>query len=372
MDALDGRKQIYLDNIIFSLQRAGGISVYWYELLRRMIRDKLPLNAIEGGRVHDNIFRSKLELPQNAIVSTKRLPTKIARYLPPFVTLPKGCIFHSSYYRVPPGRDCVTVETAYDFTYERFGSGLPRWVHTVQKRIALQKAHGVICISESTKRDLLRFVPGVSEDRMRVIYLGYADEFRPAQQEDVRQAANSEHLHGLPYLVYVGDRSSYKNFQLAVRAVSQVSGYGLVVVGGGPLSGSDQAHLDEQLGERYLHLDRLPNEALNGLYNSAHALIYPSSYEGFGIPVIEAMAAGCPVIAANTSSIPEAAGDAGLLVDDISADAFAERIRALENSLLRESVIQRGFDNAKRFSWERCYQETIAFYREIQLKSEKK
>jgi glycosyltransferase involved in cell wall biosynthesis len=357
--------RVYCDNIIFSLQRAGGISVYWFELLRRLLRDEVSLGVIEGRNVDDNIFRTKLNLPQQLMVRNLTIPTQIARYLPSFVALSKGCIFHSSYYRVPWGSDCATVVTAYDFTYERFGSGLPRLVHSVQKRIALQKAHGVICISESTKRDLLKFVPGVSEDRIRVIHLGYSDEFRPVQEGVHRESFDREGLHDLPYLVYVGDRSPYKNFQLAVSAVSQVLGYGLVVVGGGKLSRSDQELLDDQLGGRYLHLDRLPNEKLNSLYNSAHALIYPSSYEGFGIPVIEAMAAGCPVIASNTSSIPEAAGNAGLLVDDLSAVAFAACIRELENSSLREAVIQRGFENVKRFSWERCYQETIAFYREI-------
>jgi len=357
--------RIYLDNIIFSLQRAGGISVYWYELLRRMLRDEVPLHAIEGRNVNDNIFRTKLDLPQDLIVSSLRIPTNISRYLPQFVALPKGCIFHSSYYRIPWGSDCTTVETAYDFTYERFGAGLPRLGHSVQKRMALQKARGVICISESTKRDMLKFVPGVSEDRIRVIHLGYSDEFRPVQEGVNRESFDREGLHDLPYLVYVGDRSPYKNFQLAVHAVSQVPGYGLVVVGGGKLSRSDQELLDEQLGGRYLHLDRLPNEKLNSLYNSAHALIYPSSYEGFGIPVIEAMAAGCPVIATNSSSIPEAAGDAGLLVDEVTAEAFAARIRELVNTSLREAVIQRGFENAKRFSWERCYKETISFYHQI-------
>lgn len=357
---------VYCDNIIFSLQRAGGISVYWHELLRRMLRDEVPLHVIEGRNVNDNIFRAKLNLPQDLIVSSLTIPTQIARYLPPFVALPKGCIFHSSYYRVPWGSDCSTVETAYDFTYEHFGAGLPRLGHSIQKRIALQKARGVICISESTKRDLLKFVPGVPEERIRVIHLGYSDEFRPLHKKVNRGTIDHDGLHDVPYLVYVGDRrSAYKNFHLAVNAVGLVPGYGLVVVGGGKLNQSDQALLDEHLGGRYLHLDRLPNEKLNSLYNCAHALIYPSSYEGFGLPVIEAMAAGCPVIATNTSSIPEAAGDAGLLVDVVSAEAFAALILELENSSLREAVIQRGFENAKRFSWERCYQETIAFYREI-------
>lgn len=356
---------VYCDNVIFSLQRAGGISVYWYELLRRMLRDGVSLRVVEGSNVDDNIFRTKLNLPQHLIVPNLIIPTQIARYLPPFVALPKGCIFHSSYYRVPWGRNCATVVTAYDFTYERFGAGLPRFVHSIQKRMALQKARGVICISESTKRDLLKFVSGVPEERIRVIHLGYSDEFRPCHEIERKGLCDNASFNDLPYLVYVGDRGSYKNFPLAVQAVSQLPGYGLVVVGGGALNRSDQALLNEKLQGRHLHLDRLPNEKLNSLYNSAHALIYPSSYEGFGIPVIEAMAAGCPVIASNTSSIPEAAGNAGLLVDDLSAVAFGARVRELENSSLREVVIQRGFENVKRFSWERCYQETIAFYREI-------
>lgn len=356
---------IYLDNIIFSLQRAGGISVYWYELLRRMLRDEMPIHAIEGRSAQANMFRVKLNLPPKLIVPNQKIPIKLSRYLPLFLALPKRGIFHSSYYRILWSRDCMTVETAYDFTYERFGAGLPRFVHSVQKRVALQKASGVICISESTKRDLLEFVPGILERRIRVIYLGFADEFRPLHENERDGLSNVAVFNDIPYLVYVGDRSSYKNFQLAVHAVSQVSGYGLVVVGGGALNRSDQALLNEQLGGRHLCLDRVSNEKLNSLYNSAHALIYPSSYEGFGIPVVEAMAAGCPVIASNTSSIPEAAGDAGLLVNEMSAAAFAARIRELENSPLREAVIQRGFENAKRFSWERCYQETIVFYREI-------
>lgn len=356
---------VYCDNIIFSLQRAGGISVYWYELLRRMLRDEVSLRVVEGRNVDDNIFREKLNFPQHLIVPNLTIPTQISRYFPPFVAVPKGSIFHSSYYRVPWDRDCATVVTAYDFTYERFGAGLSRFVHSIQKRTALQKARGVICISESTKRDLLKFVSGIPEERIRVIHLGYSDAFRPCHEIEGKGLSDNAGFNSLPYLVYVGDRSSYKKFPLAVQAVSQVPGYGLVVVGGGALNRSDQALLNEKLGGRHLHLDRLPNEWLNSLYNSAHALIYPSSYEGFGIPVIEAMAAGCPVIASNTSSIPEAAGHAGLLVDDVSAVAFAARIRELENSSLREAVIQRGFENVKRFSWERCYQETIAFYREI-------
>jgi mannosyltransferase len=363
---------IYCDNIIFALQRAGGISVYWCELLSRMLRDELPLLLFERKKVLDNVFRMKLNVPPDIVTSVSAMPTRLDRYLPITASLPKNSVFHSSYYRIPMGSDGTTIQTAYDFTYERFGSGLSRVVHSVQKRIALENASGIICISESTKRDLLRFFPRIRADRIRVIHLGYSDEFRPVDKNHLGALSHQDSLSKNPYLVYVGDRSLYKNFSLAVHAIAQVAEASLVVVGGGKLSQTDQSLLNYHLSGRYVHMDRLPNEALNRLYNNAHALIYPSSYEGFGLPVIEAMAAGCPVIAANSSSIPEVAGDAGMLVDVMVADAFADHIRALAKASLREAVIQRGFENIKRFSWERCYQETISFYREIHSKSEYK
>jgi mannosyltransferase len=113
---------------------------------------------------------------------------------------------------------------------------------------------------------------------------------------------------------------------------------------------------------RWTQIDRAPSILLNALYNHAHALIYPSSYEGFGIPVIEAMAAGCPVIAVGTSSIPEAAGDAGLLLDRADADAVAELLNRLTDAAFRDIVKSRGLLNAQRFSWEDCYQKTLSFY----------
>ena len=118
--------------------------MYWCELLRRMVRDELSLHAIEGRNVCENIFREKLNLPQSMVVAETVLPTNLARYLPPFVNLPKNCLFHSSYYRLPWGNACKTVTTVHDFTYERFRPGLARIVHSGQKRFALQNASGVI------------------------------------------------------------------------------------------------------------------------------------------------------------------------------------------------------------------------------------
>lgn len=353
-----------LDNIIFSLQRAGGISVYWSELWSRLLRDQLSVVAIEAQGANQNIFRADLDIPSMQTRADTR-PVRFARYLRAPTLPERDELLHSSYYRLPSSHKVPHVQTCHDFTYERFWRGPARWVHSWQKRQAVESAKGVICVSESTRRDLLHYCPRVREDDTCVIYHGVSVSFKPIPAQEALALVAPHLTPDAPYSVFVGDRSSYKNFAVAVDAVAQCPGHRLVVVGGGPLKENDHAHLERRLPGRWTHVDRAPSALLNALYNCAHALIYPSSYEGFGIPVIEAMAAGCPVIAVNASSIPEAAGDAGLLLDRPDADGVAEQLRRLEDAGFRAGVQSRGQQNAQRFSWESCYQETLSFYARV-------
>ena len=354
---------LILDNVAFALQRAGGISVYWYELLRRLNRDGRAMRMVEHPRAAENIFRRQLDPGPAAILRERRLPLWLSRYLPYPAGDASRPLCHSSYYRRPQAADAVEVVTVYDFTYERFRQGVARRVHSWQKATAIRAAHGVICISESTRCDLLERYPDVPPDRVRVIHLGAAEDYRPLGTADPR--TRPADLPQAPFLLFVGARDSYKNFRLALEAVAALPDYHLLSAGGGPLRQDESELAHQMLPGRHTHLASVDNEALNRLYNSAHALIYPSSYEGFGIPVLEAMAAGCPVIAVNASSIPEAAGDAGLLVDEICAEAFAQKIVQLEDEALRRETIDRGHANAKRFSWEKCYRETMAFHDDV-------
>lgn len=350
-----------LDNIVFSLQRVGGISVYWSELWSRLLRDKLSAVAIEAQGATQNIFRANVDIPsQQTRVDTR--PLRLTRYLQAPTRPGRDDLLHSSYYRKPSSGRLPHVQSCYDFTYERFLRGPSRWVHSLQKRQAVGSANGVICISESTRRDLLHYCPHVREENTCVIYLGFSDAFKHLPVQEAQALVASYTKPDAPYSVFVGDRSAYKNFTVAVIAVAQYPGHRLVVVGGGPLNKCDLADLERWLPGRWTHVDRAATTLLNALYNRAHALIYPSSYEGFGIPVIEAMAAGCPVIAVNASSIAEAAGDAGLLLDRPDADGVAEQLRRLDDIVFRADVQSRGYQNAQRFSWESCYQETLSFY----------
>jgi glycosyltransferase involved in cell wall biosynthesis len=358
------RMNLCLDNIIFSLQRAGGISVYWSELWSRLLRDRLSAVAIESKGVNQNIFRANLDIPSEQTRLETR-PVRVARYLKA-PTLPgRDELVHSSYYRRPSSPRLPNVQSCYDFTYERFWRGPARWVHSLQKRLAVSSANGVICISESTRRDLLHYCPNVREENTCVIYLGFSEAFKRLPDQEAKTLLASYTKPNEPYSVFVGDRSSYKNFPVAVDAVAKCPGHRLAVVGGGPLMECDLVHLERRLPGRWLHFDRAPSALLNALYNCAHALIYPSSYEGFGLPVVVAMAAGCPVIAVYASSIPEAAGDAGLLLDRADADGVAEQLRRLDDLGFRDGVQSRGLLNAQRFSWESCYQKTLSFYAHV-------
>jgi mannosyltransferase len=358
---------IILDNIIFALQRAGGVSVYWYELLRRMERDGRSIQVIEHPQSKSNIFRRTLNIDHTSVIDERRLPLWLSRYLPYPVVNGKKCLYHSSYYRRPHFSGAANIVTVYDFTYERFRFGIPRWVHSIQKKTALKTASGVICISENTKRDLLEFYPEKSENKVKVIYLGASELYRPLESVDRRLLLPI--LIDEPFVLFIGGRESYKNFHIAIESMASLSGYWFVSVGGGELK-PHEAELSEKLiPGRHIHFPVIDNERLNMFYNIAHALLYPSRYEGFGIPIIEAMAAGCPVVAVNVSAVPEACGDAGLLVNEIRSESFSDKIRMLENAEFRSETIRKGFKQAERFSWEACYQETMAFYEKI-LKEE--
>lgn len=154
-----------------------------------------------------------------------------------------------------------------------------------------------------------------------------------------------------------------KNFDVAVDVLKKLPDFSLSIVGGGKLSYEEIKKLESNIPGRYKWLGRLSDEELNVAYNRAHALLYPSSYEGFGIPVVEAMRAGCPVVAVNVSSIPEVAGSAAILTDYADANLFAEAI--LKVCDMRDQLRKAGFEQANKFSWEKCFLETLQVYEEL-------
>lgn len=350
--------KLLFDNIIFELQRAGGISVYWSELISRW-KDG---GAVFFGRETENIFGAGLELRREDEIYPRWLAR---RYLPfrPKVKYHESDkhIFHSSYLRYSGCPKAINVTTVHDFTYEHYVRGGRKWIHSFQKKMAVSNSAGIICVSENTKKDLLEFYPWLEGTPIRVIHNGVGDSFYPLMQN---LPSGKMDLPEKPFLLFVGDRSSYKNFDAFVGLAEYFPDFALVAAGGKSIKASEAQRL-KPIANRFFHFRGLSSENLNCLYNAANCLVYPSSYEGFGIPVLEAMKAGCPVVATNVSSIPEVAGDAALLVNEPTPENLAAEIRRLKDSAFRSEIIEKGIVQAANFSWDKCFEETCAFYREL-------
>jgi len=351
---------LIFDNIIFSLQKAGGISLYWFELSKRIVNCKYKVESYQFK--NNNIFDISFSKTMQA---ESYIPLSLLRYLPFTRKLTKKCIFHSSYYRVSIQNNVANVTTVHDFTYEYFSSGIKQKIHSWQKNFAIRHSAGIICVSENTKRDLQRFLPDIDPTRIKIIHNGVGDEFFPIESSGkFKDHDLFSSLYDKKYVLFVGDRSPYKNFDKAVETLKHFSDLFLVVVGGKPFSESENKILFG-LDGRFSSYQGVSGEALNWLYNNAFCLLYPSSYEGFGIPVLEAMKSGCPVVSSNFSSIPDVAGDAALLVDEITVEQLSKCVASLYDLDFRKGLIDKGFNQANKFSWDKCFEETMGFYEEV-------
>lgn len=223
-----------------------------------------------------------------------------------------------------------------------------------QKKNAIKNADVIICISENTKSDLLRFYPEVAKKEIHVIYNGVSDDYY--------QIAQIEKDFTYLNFLFVGSRVFYKNFKFCIDWLNTLDSSVLHIVGGA-LSKWEQKYLDVKLPGRYVYHGMINNHKLNELYNKSTCLLYPSLYEGFGIPVLEAMRAGCPVIALNCSSLPEVCGSAGVLVDNLSFNDFNTALNTVLTN--REELIRRGVLQASSFSWDRCYNQVKIIYKRL-------
>lgn len=229
--------QVVFDNIIFALQRVGGISVVWQELLSRALKDNRYKKKILDCP-SQNACRQELDFSSCDLVSQ---PLRIAeRYRTPDFHSHESAIFHSSYFRIAEGANIKNITTVHDLTYHYYRSGLPRRVHLWEEQRALRHSAGIICVSEHTKRDLLQLYPWLDYTRIAVVYNGVGAHF--CQDASVEKKG---------YLLFVGNRSAaYKRFDVAVE-VARLTGVSLVMVGGA-LSEEERKMLDEQLGtDRY-------------------------------------------------------------------------------------------------------------------------
>ncbi len=259
--------------------------------------------------------------------------------------------------------DCIFLRHPEWFRWER--AQYYRWAGT---RSAQRAAH-IIADSQATARDVHALMD-IDEARITAIPLGVGDTFRPPSETLVK---NARKPYGLPerFFLYVGTLEPRKNLARIVRswdAVAAIIPEDLVIAGrvGWKTNELDDAIAHARHRERIHRPGFIDAPDLPGLLGAARAFVWPSLYEGFGLPVLEAMACGTPVITSNTTSLPEVAGDAALLVDPCNEEAIAEAMTRLsQDNALRESLHVAGPARAAQFTWQRCAEETMAVYRRV-------
>lgn len=274
-------------------------------------------------------------------------------------------IVHETYYRAtrtgPAG--IPTVVTVYDMIHELFPQHFSPFDPTsALKRLAVERADHVICISEHTRKDLIALF-GVPAAKVSVTHLAY-ERFAAHPPSAAGQT-------GRPFLLYVGQRGGYKNFMRLAEAVAGSARlrdeFDLVSFGGGAFTPDEQVAFNS-LGFDDKRIRQVDGDdgVLGQLYASAQAFVYPSIYEGFGLPPLEAMAHACPVVSSNASCMPEVVGDAAEYFDPFDVAAQARAIEAVVFDDQRKAeLVQRGTARGARFSWTRCAQETRKIYRDL-------
>jgi FkbM family methyltransferase len=258
-------------------------------------------------------------------------------------------LFISTYYTTPLSTPSVFM--AYDMIPEVLGADLnqPMWR---EKHHAISHADAYISISESTARDLVKFFPEVTLDQVTVAHCGVSPTFTPAT---AAQISEFKYKYGItkPYFLLVGAGGNYKNAILFFRAFAELhskQGFEIVCTGSGLTLGNEYR---QYASGTVVHPLVLSDEELRVAYSGAVALVYPSVYEGFGMPVAEALACGCPVITCANASLPEVGGDAVIYVDSQDVEGLAEQLCEVQKPKVRRSLIAKGLEQVKQFSWQK-------------------
>jgi glycosyltransferase involved in cell wall biosynthesis len=386
--------RIAYDHQIFSLQKTGGIARYFCRLVdqlhamhqdtgvkesaevgvfapfyRNQYLSQLPSGIVHGKQVKDYLPKTAaLMVGVNGLISRR----KLRQWHPDLV--------HETYFskiRSAPKKTPVVL-TVFDMIGE-LGVGVEGRSSSTQglasmrqsdKYAAVARADHVICISEHTRKDLITLFD-TPENKVSVVYLG-CDGLPFGKKPEVELLADVESLNEVrPFLLYVGLREGYKNFTALLQAIALSTklktSFDLIAFGGGALTMMEQEQI-KALGFKSNQIKQFGGDdhALAALYQKASALVYPSTYEGFGLPPIEAMSLKCPVVCSHTSSIPEVVGEAGEYFDPRQPESMALAIENVVFSRERtEALIMKGLERAKYFNWDRCAEKHLSVYQSL-------
>jgi glycosyltransferase involved in cell wall biosynthesis len=371
--------RILYDGELYGWQATGGVNRYFANVISGLPRDFEPALLVARERAgrhptHPNL--KVYEFGHRSPVLERLSPRLGRRYagrrdrrLWEEVAGARFDVFHPTYYTLMAGRavnsyGAPAVVTVWDMIHELFPDEMdPAGEHAALKRSAILAADRLVCISENTKRDLLERFPTIPEARVSVTHL--------ASDLSAELSHGPEPVPTRPFYLYVGARQErYKNFDGLLRAfarAAEVKKELALCVVGRPFTEDEERRVNELgLAGRVEHYGPAGDTHLAKLYRHSLALVYPSLYEGFGIPPLEAMACGTVAVVSNASSLPEVVGDAGLLFDPRALDELTDILLSLtENDALRRGLIEKGRLRAREFSWAKTVAQTVEVYRSV-------
>jgi glycosyltransferase involved in cell wall biosynthesis len=285
-------------------------------------------------------------------------------------------LFHAPHYVVSPLTRCPYVVTIHDCIHLRFPQYLPsRAAHFYARTMmtmAARRAERILTVSQASKDDILHYL-GVPADKVEVIYNALDERLAAPPTPDEIARVRERYQLTSPFILYAGNIKPHKNVDRLIEAFSilrrrGVDGVKLLIIGDEISKYPNLRRLVHrfQLHQHVRFLGFVPDAMLAVLYRLAGVFVFPSLYEGFGLPPLEAMAAGAPVITSNVSSLPEVVGDAAILIDPMDAGAIADAMaRVLGDEGLRQELIRRGCARVKTFSWARSVARVRQVYSEI-------
>jgi len=355
-----------------------GIGTYVRNLLRQLARTDQQTEYVLLCRTWD------LDLLNDLGPNFRLVPESSPGYsVREQVTVPRDLrrehvdLFHAPHYVLPALTPCKSVVTIHDCIHLRFPQYLPSRLGYAYARASLwtatHRSSRIMTVSEASKRDILEYY-NVPPEKIDVIYNGIDDRFcQTPAEEDVVRVRERYQLED-PFILYAGNVKPHKNLKRLIEAFDilrqqrEFENVKLVMIGDDISKYAVLRHTvhRHQLHKHVRFLGFVPHKTLAVLYRLAGVFVFPSLYEGFGLPPLEAMASGTPVITSNVSSLPEVVGDAAELIDPLQPEAMADAMRrVLTNQTLREEMRQRGFERARAFSWERSIARVREIYSEV-------
>lgn len=371
--------KIIYDYQIFAIQEYGGISRYYHEIASRIARMPdfdpqilCPLYVNEYFEEYSSNQKMRKGWKIKNLPKTYILKQILNQVISNLSIDKSGTeIIHETMHtsnRFVGSKKHKRVVTIYDMMDEKFAASRDRNGRLArEKAVAVERADRIICISESTRKDAIELL-NIDESKISTIYIAATPDITLGKEDSPGERKISQ--LDKPYLLYVGIRGDYKNFTRLVEAYHRSQrlnqDFQLICFGGGVFSAEEKSQINSlQLADKVIQISG-DDDKLAYVYRRAAAFVYPSLYEGFGMPPLEAMAFNCPVICSNISSIPEVVGDSGEYFDPYNVDSMIDSIEKVVYSETRSNHLkQLGQDRTKVFSWDLCAKQTSEVYHSL-------